>query len=361
MKPRNEKEAYLLRQVRHLLPKVPPASVRLRVLDRFRADLFKGLLADAILPQFCPGVCDPGEAPPALIAILLSRFSGRAVDLAKSYVATARPGLGWLVMDASGRACLSWRGQVREVNVEALRSHVPGKSSDVAPRRMFSPNNQWFLKVILLAGMDPRYWGGPEMSPLSGVSDLAHLADKPQPSASTFVQIAEEQGWLARDAEGFVVHQVPQLLEQWSYHLRNSSDRAMPVASIYPGEGVEDVLLRLRGTDDVVISGHAGAHALDLGISNVMTPRIYVRDLDAGLKDFSLARVPRDRAIAILAQPRAVDAVFRGAVKVADGLPVADILQLYLDVRQSMVRGEEQAEHIYERVLAPFFRRRQWL
>jgi len=296
-----------------------------------------------------------------LIAILLSRFSRQAASQAGEYVAAACPDLGWMVMGEDGRACLSWQGQVREEMLEPLRLHAVDKAPGVVPRQMFSPNNQWFLKVLLLAGMDARLWGGPGQANFRRVSDLARQAGKPQPSASNFLRIAEEHGWLSRAADGFAVKRIPQLLEQWSYHLQISHDPSLPVASIYPGEGVEEVVKRLRDRDDAVIGGHAGAHALGLGIANVRMPRIHVRNLDAGLKDLSLAEAPADRAVAILAQPRAADAVFKGAVKGKDGLRVADILQVYLDVRLSMARGEEQAEHIYEQVLAPFFRRRKWL
>jgi hypothetical protein len=46
--------------------------------------------------------------------------------------------------------------------------------------------------------------------------------------------------------------------------------------------------------------------------------------------------------------------VFRASV-VRDGVPVADILQVWLDVGAHPARGEEQAEEIRHRVLAPIF------
>ncbi len=46
--------------------------------------------------------------------------------------------------------------------------------------------------------------------------------------------------------------------------------------------------------------------------------------------------------------------VFRAAV-VRDGVPVADILQVWLDASSHPARGEAQAEEISHRVLAPIF------
>lgn len=361
MKPRNAKEEYLARQSQLLLPGVSPGAIRLRVLDLFRADLFKGLLADAMLHRLYPLAGRQDGEPPAAIAILLSRFSANAVGLAQKYVADFCPDLDWLVMDMGGRVSCSRRGQLSEHRVEPFRKFISDDPFDAAPRRMFSSNNQWFLKVMLLSGMESRYWGGPDQRKLASVSDLVRLADKPQPSASTFLQIAEKQEWVTRQDDGFAWHRIPQLLEEWSHHLRNNPDRAVPVASIYPGEAVEAVLQRLRGREGVVIGGHFGAHALGLGISNVRTPRIYVRDLEAGLETLALTKAPPGHAVAMLAQPKAADAVFKGAVKARENVRVADILQVYLDVRLSLARGEEQADHIYQRVLAPFFRKQQWL
>jgi hypothetical protein len=50
------------------------------------------------------------------------------------------------------------------------------------------------------------------------------------------------------------------------------------------------------------------------------------------------------------------DSAHRGCVRV-DGVPVADALQCFLDVRLSHARGYEQSEYIYERVLRPHFER----
>jgi hypothetical protein len=48
------------------------------------------------------------------------------------------------------------------------------------------------------------------------------------------------------------------------------------------------------------------------------------------------------------------ESVFRAAV-IHDGVPVADILQVWLDVSSHPARGEAQAEEIRHRVLAPIF------
>ena len=54
---------------------------------------------------------------------------------------------------------------------------------------------------------------------------------------------------------------------------------------------------------------------------------------------------------------RNIKAVDQCAV-LADGVPVCDILQCYLDVRASRARGKEQADFILDNVLWPHFGRR---
>jgi len=47
-------------------------------------------------------------------------------------------------------------------------------------------------------------------------------------------------------------------------------------------------------------------------------------------------------------------AIFRGSVQV-DGVPVADVIQVWLDVHTHPARGRQQADEIRRRVLAPLF------
>jgi hypothetical protein len=46
------------------------------------------------------------------------------------------------------------------------------------------------------------------------------------------------------------------------------------------------------------------------------------------------------------------ESVFRGVVE-KSGLPVSDILQVWLDVAQNPARGKEQADMIWRKVLGP--------
>jgi hypothetical protein len=57
----------------------------------------------------------------------------------------------------------------------------------------------------------------------------------------------------------------------------------------------------------------------------------------------------------VLLRPKHSRAVFGGITRL-DGLPVCDILQVYLDLYHLPDRGREQADFVYEQMLAPLVR-----
>lgn len=61
---------------------------------------------------------------------------------------------------------------------------------------------------------------------------------------------------------------------------------------------------------------------------------------------------PSEAPDIVLRQALFPQSTFRGAVH-RDGLIVADVIQVWLDVAHHPARGEEQAELIYQKVLRP--------
>ena len=100
----------------------------------------------------------------------------------------------------------------------------------------------------------------------------------------------------------------------------------------------------------------AAAESLGFGFVHGVPPYFYLESLDRevlsrmGLSPEGAEQRP-DVYVRI---PAFRESVFRAAV-VRDGVPVADILQVWLDVSSHPARGEAQAEEIRHRVLAPIF------
>ena len=83
-------------------------------------------------------------------------------------------------------------------------------------------------------------------------------------------------------------------------------------------------------------------------------PYVYVSRLDAEAIGTWKNLVPvgaGEEPEVIVRQAPAVQSVFRGLVR-ANGVPVSDVLQVWLDVASHPSRGQEQADLIRRRVLA---------
>ena len=100
----------------------------------------------------------------------------------------------------------------------------------------------------------------------------------------------------------------------------------------------------------------AATDALGLGFVHGVPPHIYLEHLDLGvLRRLGLSinepGHPADAYIRIRANR---EAIFRAAV-LCDGIPVSDVLQVWLEVSTHTARGEKQADEIRRRALGPLF------
>lgn len=102
----------------------------------------------------------------------------------------------------------------------------------------------------------------------------------------------------------------------------------------------------------------AAADALQLGHVSGVPPYIYVPKLprpeDKKWRALVVAP-PSEKPELIVRQALSPKSAFRGAVH-QEGLIVADVIQVWLDVSNHPSRGEEQADLIYEKVLHPIVR-----
>jgi hypothetical protein len=341
--------------------------VECKAMNLYRASDFSAAIGDAIL-RFQHR--DRGSRPVQsrlLMAFLLQRMSRKAEEDLQEYARIYLPDLQWIILAEDGSGVIHLDEHDERVSVSPLRDAVrPEYGADRGS--LFSPNNQWLFKVLLLPGMDSNYWGGPSRKPDS-VSELADFAGVPQPSVSAFVSKAEQEGFLKRDSKGFVVQHHQELLDDWGYALKNRARHAIGLRFLYPSEPEEKFLRNLRsychdrkdGRDSVrvAIGGHMGCHLLGLGRSNVRQARLYA---EGGVKDvlsaLDLVEGPAASAqLSLVVRPNS-GFVFRGAVE-SNGVWVCDVLQCYFDVRFSYARGREQADYIYERVLQPHFEGRK--
>ncbi len=330
-----------------------------RCLPIYRAMTFRPLVGDAIL-RFQHSEVSSGQSSSLLLAIMLGRMSKHAIDDLREYADRYARDLNWLVIAENGRGLLCFEN--REIPVELApyreRSHSSGVSG---PGNLFSPKNQHLLKLLLMPGVPEKFWGGSRRRPLN-ISELAALSGVSQAAVSQFVQRAESGGFLRRSPDGLRMVNHRELLEDWSYAVKHRPPKSVTVRHLHGREPEDRFLSRIReycksGQHQplVCIGSHLGCHLLGLGRSNNREMVLHVNGpVESIMDDLDLIPASREQAQLRLVVPAFRPAVFNGCVQI-EGLPVADALQCYLDVRTSPARGREQAETIFDRVLMKHF------
>jgi hypothetical protein len=96
------------------------------------------------------------------------------------------------------------------------------------------------------------------------------------------------------------------------------------------------------------------AEALGIGFVHAAQPYMYVEGLNADvLQELGVSEHTEEiRPDLYIRVPSTRESVFRGAVE-KGGVPISDILQVWLDVSQHPARGQEQADLIWRKILAP--------
>lgn len=337
------------------------------ILVPLRIDSLRGALADFILRARHDEL--PGNA---VFAALVPSLSDRAASVIRRYAHDYLPSMNWILLDEHGNGLCRKDGDEQSFAVESFLAssqavryanvETPAFAAAEGPTfsgSLFTANNQWLLKVMLLSGLDERLWGGPRLPVPFGIGDLAEAASIAQSSVSRFAALAEAHGFLTRSQRRLGMQRLPELLDQWAFHRRNNPDPAVFARFRYASSRKDEDLMALSSAK-LVASGPVAVRSLGMSISNVSGAVFYARNAQFALDENDLVECKKGEASCELREPASPRAVFEGAVSVNDQC-IADILQLYLDARLSIARGEEQAQHIFENVLGPLFREKKWL
>ena len=112
-----------------------------------------------------------------------------------------------------------------------------------------------------------------------------------------------------------------------------------------------------RSAARLCIGLFAAADVLGVGFVHGVPPHLYVERVDDEvLRELGLSLHDAEhRADVNLRVPQYDASLFRGAIE-RDGLPVADILQVWLDVSNFPARGRAQADEIRKRTLRPLIK-----
>ena len=241
------------------------------------------------------------------------------------------------------------------------RSHLK-KITPPDSGQLFSDLNQWMLKVLLAPEIPAEMLAAPR-GEYRNASQLAEAAQVSLMSAFRFLRQMKQEGFLDDDDEMLRVVRRQELMRRWqAVYLRSVVD--LPARWIVRGRSPRRLADALRaqranagGSKARACLGlFAAADTLGKGFVHGIKPHLYVEKLNPQvLKRLGLSVEGAERAPDVRVRvPLFRESLFRAAVE-CDGVPVADIVQVWLDTSAFPARGAAQADELRSRVLAPLF------
>jgi Holliday junction resolvase len=310
----------------------------------------------------------PGH--PVAVAIVVANYVAESVALqVKQFARRHAPDIAVGVMDLEGLRSFDGHG------LERFNSETPRARNAISPAnrvpspQLFSDLNQWMLKVLLAPRIPELYLSAPR-GRYHGASQLAEAAAISVMSAFRFIEQFSKAGFLEEEHEGLRVVRIEELMNRWlaanqrsvseigvRWVLRGKKDALWNAIRSY----VEEKQRHHLEKDHLVVHRpraclalFAAAEALGLGFVHGVQPYLYIERIEPRILEklgFSASSVDADPDVYIRV-PRDDESVFR-AVVLKDGVPVCDVLQVWLDVAQHPSRGREQADLIWRKILAP--------
>jgi hypothetical protein len=350
--------------------------VELKVSSEGRRDRLVPLLSQAILQAqaFAQGSAEP-IVPVAVVAA--RHIPASVAEQIKQFSLRYAPNVGVGVIDADGLRSFAGHG------LEKLDAKPPRRlARDItSPQRLpdlFSDLNQWMLKILLGQGLPEPLISVPREL-IRNAFQLAAVARVSVMSASRFVNQLANEGFLDKDGDHLQIVRADELLERWisanrqmardipvRWIIKKSEKELFASVAKYAAESKADSALRSKARSVRVtkapprccIGVFAAADALGVGFVHGVPPHLYLERLDLDVLEklgLSVEDAKR-RADVFVRVPSNKEAVFRAAA-IHEGLPVSDILQVWLDTSAHPARGRKQSDEIWARVLKPLFGR----
>jgi hypothetical protein len=332
-----------------------------------RRDRLVPLLAQAILDAQASARGAEGVAVAPLAVVGAPRISDQRARELLAYAAAVAPAVMVGVIDAEGRRRFS-DDRFEGLNAEPRRSAVPVVPVAMSGQLVFSDLNQWLLKVLLAPRIPEPLLRAPRAR-YRNVSELARAADVSVMSAWRLVSQLRSGHFLDDSARELRVLRADALLARWQaavqgawqevalrWIIRGDPSRQLEASlrkygAEPPSPAPRRAHHRSRPRPRICLALFEAADALGVGLVHGAPRHLYLEALDPGaLHALGLMESESaDQADVRVRIPRYPNAVFRGAV-IRHGLPVADVLQVWLDVAGNPARGQEQADHIRRRV-----------
>lgn len=314
---------------------------------------------DRLVPLWSQGYLEAARAAgdhyPPLAVVAAPRISPRVANQVLDFASKYAPDAAAGVIDFSGLRLF------RGPHLEGLDSEgdcLPPISHlvRVDSADLFSDLNQWMLKVLLAPELPDDLLSAPR-GRYHNASQLARAAHVSVMSAFRLVQQLQRDGYLHESEPYLSLVRREDLFKHWRAAAAARRVKDAQMRFILRGDPQVELKRMLR-SGRACLGLFAAADALHFGFVEGVPPYVYVQRLSpaniAAWKNIVPAE-PGEQPDIILRQAPAPQSVFRGLVR-KGGVPVCDILQVWLDVSSHPSRGREQADLIRDRVLAPVIR-----
>jgi len=337
--------------------------IECKVASEGRPDRLVPLLSQAILQAQAYAQAFPEPAAP-LAVVGAPVISPSAAKSLVSFLSQFAPDVAVGILDREGFRYFVGPG-LEKLNAAPPRRAHRQKLPPPESAYLFSDLSQWMLKVLLAPKLSEDLLRAPRRE-YRNASELAAAAEVSVMSAFRFVRQLRQEGFLdERDGPLRLVRR-KELMHRWqAAHLRGSPE--LPLRWIIPVKSQRQLPAALHSyrvqpnvknepAPRACLGLFAAAESLGFGFVHGVPPYFYLESLDRDvLSRMGLSPEGAEQRPDVYVRiPAFRESVFRAAV-VRDGVPVADILQVWLDVSSHPARGEAQAEEIRHRVLAPIF------
>jgi hypothetical protein len=343
--------------------------VELKRASEGRKDRVIPLLSQAALEAVHYSRLIPGHPVPVAI-VGANRIQDSVAEEAKQFIRERAPEVAIGVLDLEGLRLFAGHGL--ESLSSARRPQSDLRPPKVRAPRLFSDLNQWMLKVLLAPRIPEMYLSAPR-GRYQGASQLAEAAGVSVMSAFRFLEEFSKEGFLESGPRVVRLVRLRELMNRW---VAASQRRVLEIPMrwvLHRGQKALGNALRSYQSDQSMLSRNAAdqfssprprlclglfeaAKALGIGFVHGVKPNLYLERLNAEvLKDLGLSGDAEEKEADLFVRiPGNRESVFRGVVR-KDGVPVSDILQVWLDVGQHPSRGKEQADLIWRKILSSAF------
>jgi hypothetical protein len=337
--------------------------VEIKAASEGRPDRLVPLLSQAILQAraYAQALAEPA-VPLAIVAA--PAISPNAANSLKSFLTEFVSDAAAGILDHQGFRYFVGPGLE---NLNAAPSRAARRQQLPSPESayLFSDLSQWMLKVLLAPLVPEDLLRAPRRE-YRNASELAAAADVSVMSAFRLVRQLRQEGFLDKNEEPLRLVRRKELLRRWqAAHLRGVPE--LPLRWIIPVKNERPLPAALRAysaqfdqkreqAPRACLGLFGAAGSLGFGFVHGVPQYFYLESLDRNVLQrmgFSPEGAEQKPDVYVRV-PAFRESVFRAAV-VRDGVPVTDILQIWLDVSSHPARGEEQAGEIRHRVLAPIF------